>query len=372
MLVDDPMDVDAPLTKFAGISVPEDLMGKINDYLPLPAQVAFRRVCKGIYQAGNVEAYGFFTANLNKATREAQILKWHILHGFEASALRLLEEKPYLFFIETPAVAEFAKDHRGNPRKFKGSAFEAALAMGYTQLLNSKIAQDVIQANPKTVAAQVKKQLPNGFEFPLENEVTINRVFADFARALVNDKFPDGVGKASKATLAATAKFRDSFALTTVNQGWLFDLRILVKAVAVFNENWDKFNYEQCDWFACQIFGYFQTLVSTFDAQIIREGIETVLKGGKIGVVPSSLTLKDGNPYYRGRSTSQIGVGFDSFISNTYAVCLAGGWWRGSCGGLRASVEKLYRTKISELVQLIFGNTNQNKSTPSSVSAMLF
>jgi hypothetical protein len=232
--------------------------------------------------------YGFFQPELDQ--RAAQQLLSLVLKPTKANlekAKKMYTVNPRLLFIESMGeeyAAGLDENLKNIHRIVKASPIQAMAGAGDRWLLKEVIETDefkkyVNPASKKTAnelaTAEIKKQFPNGFDFPPSTYD-----FGPLIDAITNDQSLIQHNVPSAATEELLAQFRKDFLPdAVVTSGHFFNLNELVRAFELYDANWQPWNGNQLSLFWRQVIGYFEGLVSGVTGEVISQGIMNVIDG---------------------------------------------------------------------------------------------
>lgn len=179
----------------------------------------------------------------------------------------------------------------------------------------------------------------------------------------INEKFPEEIESksydfsplvvaiaADENVEATLAQFRNNFAPRTIEKGKHFNMKILLAAYQVYNDNRGQWSDEQCSLFFRQVIGYFQRLLPACYAQAYCQGLYSVTDGGK--PLQRDLKLKNEKFFYPSKN-SHSGLGFE-FGVYSFSYGLETHFARGGgVGHWYHLVEKLCDAKTSALRDLM-------------------
>lgn len=196
---------------------------------------------------------------------------------------------PGLLFIESIGkeyAAGLDENFKNIHRVVKASPIRAMAGAGDIWLLKEVIETDAFKnyvdpvskksAN-ELAADEIKKQFPDGFDFP-PSKYHYDPLIA----AITNDRLLIQHYILSDATKALLVEFRKHFLPDTVTSGHFFNLNHLVSAGEIYAENWSldsSWSMTQLRFFWCEVIGYFQGLVTGVVGEVISQGILNVIDG---------------------------------------------------------------------------------------------
>lgn len=297
----------------------------------------------------------FFKPELHRCLAEE--LLTHVLKGDAAKAKAMYMANPALLFIEvkgTEWASGFVKEtdipvHRTvqmSPLRAMAAAGDQWMLKEALQVLESYIDQDTKRSGTSLAAEQIQQQFPNGFNYPPSTYD-----FSPLVTAISNDQQLIATGNPSEATKILIEKFRTDFMPGVVKSGYLFNLNDLIKALELYDQNYDPWDGNQLRFFWCQVVGFLERLVPAVFAQAVSQGITNVLEGK-----PFQRTLSFHN-YVTNKPVSffpldadltcRLGLGFgvDSYCSGPPVGLLAPRPWvaRAACVFVQTYVEQHQR-----------------------------
>lgn len=230
--------------------------------------------------------------------RAAQCLLSLVLKPTQANlekAKKIVTINPKLLFVESVAT-EFAAgllavDTSGNTlrnvhRTVKASPIRAIVGAGdrwlLEELLLTKEFKQYAMSNKSTyalIANEIKKQFPNGFDFP-----SSTYDFGPLVKAINEDPFlRQGSNLPSKNTNLLVMQFWKHFLPNTIiTNGHFFNFNELVKAFEIYDEYLNKkkqWNSKQQSLYWRAVIGYLEGLVTGVLGQVISQGIMNVVNG---------------------------------------------------------------------------------------------
>jgi hypothetical protein len=143
--------------------------------------------------------------------------------------------------------------------------------------------------------------------------------------------------------------FRVKFAPGEVKAGKHFNVQFLLKALEIYDANYDPWSPDQCQLFWSQVVGYLERLLPISYVQAGCQGIDNIIKGEPLKRV---LTLLDNTAYYPLDAGPENRLGFNHGVYFSGAgrrVCVRGWLW--PLPGV-ARLEILCRAKTSDLQNL--------------------
>jgi hypothetical protein len=117
---------------------------------------------------------------------------------------------------------------------------------------------------------QLEEKFPHGFDYPPSDYD-----FSPLVNAITNDLI--NTDNPSDATKRLIAKFKKNFLPKDVTQGHHFNLNHLDKALRVYNQWFESWNWRQQSLFSCQVIGYLERLVTLVDAQAFSQSLYELL-----------------------------------------------------------------------------------------------
>jgi len=257
----------------------------------------------------------------------------------KAETKAMLEVYPDLMFVENE---ERVQDHvkRIIPRGL--SAYRIAWGAGADTML--KIMDSLIDKIPRgreLASAQYKEQFPEAVseskqdtpqvsETNSENRTTDQSTpkstgnkpfnFDALVAAITADEFKEE--KPNAKTNEELQKFRDYFNPEgkVFASGNHFDKEAFKKALEIYRQNFDPWNWKQCNLFCRQVIGYFERILPACDFLAVCKA------GGLISVVDRKEAVPDGDISLNFGSYGELG--FDCFV-DMYGLALGG---RVRCG----------------------------------------
>ena len=223
---------------------------------------------------------------------DQQLLLTLVLKPTQANiekAKKMYTANPGLLFIESEAeeyAAGLDETLKNVHRIVRASPIRAMVGAGDIWLLKEVIETDEFKKyiDPKSkktanelAAAEIKKQFPNGFEFPPSTYD-----YGPLIDAITNDQSLIQNNAPSDVTKALLAQFRKDFLPDpdrVVTSGHFFNLNELVRAFELYDANWAPWNGNQLSLFWRQVIGYFEGLVSGVMGEVISQGIMNVIDG---------------------------------------------------------------------------------------------
>jgi hypothetical protein len=235
--------------------------------------------------------YSFFQQELDQ--RAAQQLLTLVLQPMQANlekAKKMYRANPRLLFIESIAeeyAAGLDEELKNVHRVVKASPIRAIAGSGDRWLLKEvketeefkHYIDPVSKKSAYELAAdEIKKQFPNGFDFPpstYDFGLLIDAITHD--QSLIQHNVPSDV------TEALLAQFRKDFLPdTVVTSGHFFNLNELERASEIYNANFgpqSPWQGNQLSLFWCKVVGYFEGLVTGVVGEVISQGIMNVIDG---------------------------------------------------------------------------------------------
>ncbi|EKD71398.1 MAG: hypothetical protein ACD_46C00194G0012 [uncultured bacterium] len=215
--------------------------------------------------------HAFFKPELEKRK-----LLNHVLKGTEKDKEKVMaaaKTHPELFFIKT-TTQDGAMDLDGNRRTIKDwSPYQALFGTSDVDMLlavkkDLDAYLDKLKDGHQFAEDHVKEKFPNGFDFP-ESKYD----FSGLKAAITNDQQLIQTGNPNQTTLAALEQFRKDFKPGTVTVGHHFNMKDLIKAHQVYDENWQPWEPKQLKFFSLGVIGFLERLMTRFYLMLTCQGI---------------------------------------------------------------------------------------------------
>ena len=226
--------------------------------------------------------------NLFREKLAAQQLLELVLKPTKANldkAKKMWTANPRILFIEATAeeyAAGLDENLKNVHRIVKASPIRAMAGAGdiwlLKEVIESKEFKNYVDPVKNKTASQlaadeIKKQFPNGFDYPPSTYD-----YGPLLDAITNDQFENNAP--SDATRALIAQFRNDFLPDNmVTSGHFFNLNELARAFELCEANSNAWLYLQASLFWKQVIGYLQRLVSGVIGEVISQGIKNACDG---------------------------------------------------------------------------------------------
>lgn len=281
----------------------------------------------------------FFQPIVDKAAIKK--LLQHIAYGEQAEAEKMIDAAPHLLQMSgtvvdyslrtiidvTPAQLAFGGDDEVMCAMLKEKCGEAE----FLRQIREKFPEDDEAEIKAAEFDELLNQLAAGISDPLAN---------------IHDELNHVPNESPLRNLLDS--FRMQFAPGEVEAGKHFNAPFLLKALEIYDDNYDDWDIERCRLFWRQVVGYLERLLPVSYVQAGCQGIDDVLRGVPLKRI---LTLVDKTPYYPLDANPANRLGFDHgiYLGAAGAVCaLRGGGWKRTC-----SFGKLMSSKNVKLAELM-------------------
>jgi hypothetical protein len=249
-----------------------------NDWHSPVATDVMRRLSKT-----GTTLHGFFRPELDQ--RDAKQLLIYVLQSNEARAaevLKIAKANPRLFFIKATAQ-DYAMDLEGNQRTIKDwSPYQALFGTGDKDMLAAVKPDldaylDTLQDGRKMAAEQEREKFPKDIAYPSSTK-EFNRLVNELAAAITNDpQLRTNWKHPNPATFALLVQLRQCLKPGIVETGHHFNLNDFFITHCIAPQYWEQWNGHQFRFFAVNVIGFQERLMTAPQLQAVCMGINNYL-----------------------------------------------------------------------------------------------